>query len=388
MIYGLFELPWWGYLLVTFFLTHITAVSITLYLHRSMAHRALDLHPIVSHFFRFWLWLTTGMVTKAWTAIHRKHHARCETDEDPHSPQRLGIKKVLWEGAELYRKESLNEETLQRYGHGTPDDWMERNVYSKHSSKGVWLMLIINLVLFGIPGLTVWALQMIWTPFFAAGIINGIGHYWGYRNFECEDASTNISPVGFLIAGEELHNNHHTFGSSAKFSVKPWEFDIGWGYIKVLKMFNLVKVKRLPPELHYQPEKKHIDIDTVKAIVTNRFEIMSRYSKEVVVPVFQELHAKQPNALTGKIRKLLVREKSLVINEDKQILDNALSSHQSLEVVYRFRQQLQNIWMRTTASQKELLDALQEWCHQAEATGIKVLQDFAQQVRTFSVQPA
>ena len=242
MYNGLIDLPWWGYIVYTLIVTHITIAGVTIYLHRHSAHRALELHPVISHFFRFWLWLTTGMVTKQWTAIHRKHHAKCETPEDPHSPQILGLKKVLWQGAELYRAEAKNDETMKRYGAGTPDDWMEHHVYS-HSVIGVSILMIINLVLFGPIGLTIWAVQMAWIPFWAAGVVNGVAHYYGYRNFTCPDASTNLVPWGILIGGEELHNNHHGNGASAKFSQRWFEFDIGWQYIKILKFLRLAKVR-------------------------------------------------------------------------------------------------------------------------------------------------
>ena len=236
LAHGLLPLPWWGYVVVALVMTHVTIAGVTIYLHRHSAHRALDLALPVSHFFRFWLWLTTGMVTKEWTAIHRKHHAKCETDEDPHSPQTRGIRTVFWQGAELYRAEAKNRETLDKYGKGTPDDWIERNLYTRYSWQGVGLMLAIDLVLFGPLGATIWAVQMLWIPVNAAGIINGIGHYWGYRNFASADASTNIVPWGILIGGEELHNNHHAYGSSAKFSSRWFEFDLGWCYIRILDL--------------------------------------------------------------------------------------------------------------------------------------------------------
>src|SRR3989344_1934460 len=279
MLEGLIVLPWWGYIIVALVFTHITIAAVTIFLHRHQAHRALVLHPIVSHFFRCWLWLTTGMVTKEWAAIHRKHHAKVETPEDPHSPQQYGIGTVMWQGSELYRKEAKNRETLERYGHGTPDDWVERHVYTGRSKHGIALMFAINVVLFGPIGITIWAIQMIWIPVFAAGIINGIGHYWGYRNFEVADASTNIFPWGILIGGEELHNNHHTFGSSAKLSSKWWEFDIGWLYFRLMETVGLAKVKKIPPALSYNAAQQHIDIDTVRAVITARFQAMSHFAR-------------------------------------------------------------------------------------------------------------
>ena len=271
---GILQLPWWGYLVVLMMVTQITILSITLYLHRCQAHRAVELHPFISHFFRFWLWLTTGMVTKEWTAIHRKHHAKVETDEDPHSPITKGIKKVFFEGAELYRLEAKNKETLEKYGQGTPDDWVERHIYTAHSTLGIVIMLLIDLILFGMLGVTIWALQMAWIPLFAAGVVNGIGHYWGYRNFECEDASRNIIPLGVFVGGEELHNNHHAYATSAKFSAKWWEFDVGWGVIKLLQALRLATPKRVFSTLRIIPTKTCIDTDTLAAVITDRKSVV------------------------------------------------------------------------------------------------------------------
>lgn len=390
-MHGFLNLPWWGYLVVTLVFTQITIFGVTVYLHRCQAHRALELHPIVSHFFRFWLWMSTGMVTKEWAAIHRKHHAKVETTEDPHSPQTLGIKKVLWHGAELYRKEAKNKETLERYGQGTPDDWIERNLYTKHSALGIMIMLGIDLALFGTIGLSIWAIQMAWIPFWAAGVINGIGHYVGYRNFECRDASRNISPIGFFIGGEELHNNHHTYGTSAKFSVKWWEFDIGWMLIRTLQVFGLAKPKRLPPKPQMVANKSEVDNETVKAILTNRFVVLAHYSGDVILPVFRdELHraSETGKAVLQKIRKLLVREQSLVDAKGQARLHSTLEQYQSLQVVYQLRLKLQDIWAKSTASQAELLEALQEWCKQAEATGINVLREFVVRIRGYVPEKA
>ncbi len=276
--HGLLSLAWWQIVLFTLAMTHVTMVSVTIFLHRHQAHRALDLHPIASHFFRFWLWLTTGQVTKEWASIHRKHHAKCEQSDDPHSPHVYGIKTVLLQGYELYRAEAVKPETLARYGHGTPSDWLERNLYSRLSWWGVLAMLIIDVALFGAAGMTVWAVQMAWTPVMAAGIINGAAHYWGYRNFEAPDASTNISPWGILIAGEELHNNHHTYPTSAKLSVKPYEFDIGWVYISLLQKLRLATVKKTPPKLAFGDVRAVADEKTLEALISNRYEIMASYA--------------------------------------------------------------------------------------------------------------
>lgn len=386
---GILQFSWWQDVIVVLVLTHITIASVTIFLHRSQAHRALDLHPIMSHFFRFWLWLTTGMVTKAWVAIHRKHHARCETEEDPHSPQVLGLKKVLFEGAELYRKAAKDKALVERYGHGTPNDWLERNLYMRFDTFGIFLMMSIDILLFGLPGLAMWAVQMIWIPFFAAGIINGVGHYFGYRNFECADASKNILPWGIIIGGEELHNNHHTYGSAAKLSVKKWEFDIGWTYICIMRAFGLAKVKRVPPKVAMDPSKSKVDSETLTAVLANRFQVMAHYSKDVINPVFQ--HEYRSAELKGRfmsrrVKRLLAREDSLVRAKDEAQLARAFEGHSRLATVYEYRQRLQAIWARTTASQKELVDAIKEWCVQAEATGIKVLHDFSGKLKTYVPQ--
>ena len=386
MFYGLLDLPWWGYVAYTLICTHITIAAVTIFLHRCQAHRALELSPIVSHFFRLWLWLTTGMETKAWAAIHRKHHARCETEDDPHSPQVLGLAKVLWEGSELYRREAKNSETLERFGKGTPDDWLENNIYRPFSARGIFLMLIIDLLLLGVPGLTVWAIQMAWIPFFAAGVINGVGHYWGYRNFECPDASTNILPWGLLIGGEELHNNHHTYPTSAKLSLKWWEFDIGWLYIKVLSLIGLAKVKYLPPKLQLVPNKKVVDLDTLRAIITDRFQITARYSKKVILPIFhQEKVGVVDQSLLLRVKATLIREDSLIDEVGRKRLEVFLAKTNNLKVAYQFQRRLQAIWGRTTATQKELLEALQDWCTQAEATGIQCLQDFVCYLQSYNL---
>jgi stearoyl-CoA desaturase (delta-9 desaturase) len=388
-LYGYLDLPWWGVVVYALVCTHITIAAVTIFLHRCQAHRALELHPAISHFFRAWLWLTTGMQTKAWAAIHRKHHAKCETAEDPHSPQILGIRQVLFEGAELYKAEAKNQETLDRYGKGTPDDWLERNVYSKHSGKGYLITLALNTFLLGIPGITVWAVQMMWIPFFAAGIINGVGHYVGYRNFECPDAATNIVPWGILIGGEELHNNHHTYPTSAKLSIKWWEFDIGWLYIKTLSLLGLAHVKRLPPVSKLVPGKHSVDSETVSAVIVGRFQLMAQYSKKVIMPIFdQEKDRVADVEALNHIKTNLIREDSLVDEAGRKRLELFLARTQQLKVAYQFRKKLQDIWAKTTATQKELMDALQDWCKQAESTGIKCLQDFVTYLQSYTVSNA
>lgn len=383
---GAVDLPWWGYVLVALALTHITIAGVTIFLHRHQAHRALDLHPLVSHFFRFWLWLTTGMVTKEWAAIHRKHHARCETAEDPHSPQVLGLKKVLWQGAELYRAESKNAETMEKYGHGTPADWIERHLYTPHSSWGPTLMFIIDFALFGTNGIWIWAVQMVWIPFFAAGVINGVGHYWGYRNFENEDAATNLVPWGILIGGEELHNNHHTFGTSARLSYKWFEFDIGWMYIRIMEMLHLAKVRRVSPQLRLGEARTQLDEQALAAIVANRYAIAASYARSVRATVEAELErlgstARLPQWDWRSMKVWLKQDAKDTPPAERDRLAVLLAQSQVLAQVYAMRQELCRLWERSSLSRKELVQHLQDWCARAEASGIQALQEFAQGLR-------
>ncbi len=386
---GLLPLPIWGYPLVALALTHITIVAVTIYLHRHQAHRAVELGFIPAHFLRAWLWLTTGMNTKEWTAIHRKHHAFVEQLGDPHSPQIRGLNKVLWEGVELYWVESLNRETIKKFGRGPPNDWLERNVYSVHRNIGISLMLFANVLLFGPLGLTIWAVQMAWIPFFAAGVINGMGHSIGYRNFESPDASTNIFPWGLLIGGEELHNNHHAFASSAKFSAKWWELDLGWIYIRVLETLSLAKVKKIAPRLYWRAGKPGVDLDTVRAVIDNRLQVMADYARTVVSTVHKEEIQKavgNTRKLLKSSRRLLHRETSLLDDEARRRLEAALRQSRALRDVYRFRLRLQAIWMERTATQEVLLEALQEWCLEAQQSGVAALVEFAGDIRGYSLQ--
>ncbi len=394
MLEGLIDLPWWGYLIATLVLTHVTIASVTIFLHRHQAHRALDLHPIVSHFFRFWLWLTTGQVTKEWVSIHRKHHAKVETPDDPHSPQQVGINKVLWQGVELYCQEAKNKKTLEKYGHGTPNDWLERHLYTRHTMMGIMLMLAIDVVLFGPIGLTIWAVQMIWIPFFAAGVINGMGHYWGYRNYEVSDASTNIVPWGILIGGEEMHNNHHTFPSSARLSSKGWELDIGWLYIRLLETVGLARVKKIPPELTYNADKQHIDLETVRAVIANRFQLMAHFAREVTYHVHREELRKVNPAdrenwtLLKRAKRLMVREATLLDEASRKWLQRVLENYNTLKTVYTMKEKLQDVWKRSATTQENLRRALEDWCKQAEATGIQVLHEFSRKLRTCTLAAA
>ncbi len=381
---GLLNLTWWQILLVALVFTHITIASVTIYLHRHSAHRALDLHPIAAHFFRFWLWMTTGMVTKQWTAIHRKHHAKCEREGDPHSPVIFGIKKVFWEGAELYRAEAKNQETMDRFGHNTPDDWIENNVYSRFPILGVSLMLIIDVALFGALGATVWAIQMAWIPVTAAGIINGIGHYWGYRNFEATDASTNISPWGIIIGGEELHNNHHTYPTSAKLSVKPYEFDIGWMYISIMQAVGLAKVKKTPPKLAYGEVRAVPTEETLEAIIANRYEVMAGYATQLRAACQRELQGMKEGASASQAklaRRWLHRDDDKVPADVKPQLAQVRAEHPVLDKMVTMREELRALWSSTNATREQLAADLAAWCKRAEDSGIAGLRDFSIRLR-------
>ena len=386
LAHGLIGATWWQTMIVALVFTHITIASVTIYLHRHQAHRSLDLHPIASHFFRFWLWMTTGMVTKEWTAIHRKHHAKCEHEGDPHSPVVFGIKKVFFEGSELYRAEAKNQETLDRYGHNTPNDWIERVVYTGHSRLGVSLMMIINIALFGVLGVTVWAIQMIWIPITAAGIINGIGHWWGYRNFEATDGSTNVSPWGIIIGGEELHNNHHTYPTSAKLSVKPYEFDIGWMYITMLSSVGLASVKKVPPKIAYGAVKPVADEKTLEAIIANRYEVMAGYAREMRSACKRELDALQQRrgdaTVLQSARQWLHRDDDKVPASIKPQLAQVRAEHPVLDKMVTMREELRALWSSTTATREQLATDLQAWCRRAEESGIAALRDFSIRLRS------
>ena len=381
---GYLDWSWWKIIVFTLIVTHITIAAVTIYLHRCQAHRALELHPIVSHFFRFWLWLTTGMVTKEWAAIHRKHHAKCETVDDPHSPQVLGINTVLSRGAELYKKEAANQETLDKFGHGTPDDWVEHNIYSKFSWQGVAIMLIIDVFLFGAVGLTVWAVQMLWIPITAAGVINSIGHFWGYRSFDCEDASRNIVPWGILIGGEELHNNHHTFATSAKLSNKWYEFDIGWMYIQIMSAVGLATVKKTPPK-PVLSDLRPADQNTLEAIIANRYEIMARYSKTLRRFFNNEVqHMQVLAAHLGDARTWLAKDESRLSAEEKVKLEELMASNAQLRKMIEMRRDLQAIWGRSSATKEQLLSQLHTWCQHAEESGLSSLREFSLRLRRYA----
>ena len=383
--YGAWDLSWWQIVLYTLATTHITIASVTIYLHRHQAHRAMELHPIPAHFFRLWLWLGTGQVTKEWVSIHRKHHAKCETVDDPHSPVAHGIKKVFWQGAELYRAESRNQETLAKYSQGCPNDWIERNLYTRYSWQGVGLMMILDLALFGAVGLAVWAVQMLWIPVTAAGVVNGIGHYWGYRNFESPDASTNIVPWGILIGGEELHNNHHTYPTSAKFSVKPYEFDIGWVYISAMERLGLAKVKKTPPKLQLGHIKPVADEKTLEALIANRYEVMAGYAKDLRTACKAEIAVlKSRRADVSALeaaKRWLPRDADKVPAAAQSQLAQARAAHPALDKMVTMREELRQFWLNTSRSREQLALDLQTWCHRAEESGVAALREFSMKLR-------
>jgi len=388
MYSGMISLPWWGYVVLTLIFTHITIAAVTIYLHRHSAHRALDLHPVISHLFRFWLWLTTGMRTKAWTSIHRKHHARCETNEDPHSPQTLGIQRVMWKGAELYKAEARNQETLDRFGQGTPDDWIERNVYSPHSVLGIATMLVVDVVLFGPIGLTIWAVQMVWIPLFAAGVINGVGHYWGFRSFQTDDASRNIVPWGILIGGEELHNNHHAYPTSARFSSKWWELDIGWFYIRILELLGLAKVKKRLPRVSLAAETSPCDERTLHAVIMTRYDILAKYSRSMKATCLQELIKLQSRAVRHDqrvIKRWLDNEEHRLATLERERLHEVLGHSTTLSTLNSMRRELTGLWRRSSLTKNELIVLLEDWCQRAERSGIAALQEFSRRLRRYQI---
>ena len=389
-LYGILDLDFWGYVIAALIMFQVSIFAVTVYLHRDATHRALDLHPWLRHFFRLWIWMTSGMLTRQWVAVHRKHHARCETEEDPHSPQMVGLKKVLLEGAELYKVQASNPETLEKYGRGCPDDWVERNVYERVPYGGIILMVLLDLLLFGVPGIIIIAFQMISMPLFAAGVINGIGHYYGYRNFECDDASTNITPLAIFVGGEELHNNHHAFPSSAKFSVRPWEFDIGWGFISIMKFLGLAKVRRVAPAPMFA-DKPVADLDALRAIIINRMHVLRNYTKTVTLPVFhKELRgADAGDGLLRRARKLLIRRPMLLDEKAHARLREILDNNHALKTVVEFRERLRDLWTGATdVSNEKLLAQLHDWIAEAEASGIRALQEFAEVLKRYRLQPA
>ncbi len=381
---GLLNLPWWGYIAVALAATHITITCVTLFLHRSQAHLSVEFHPAVSHPMRFWLWLTTGMVTREWVSIHRKHHAKVETEADPHSPRTHGILKVLFSGTELYRKEAANKDTLETYGRGTPWDWIERNLYTRYSATGVVILFILNYALFGFLGISIWAVQMMWIPFFAAGVINGGAHFFGYRNYQTPDDSTNLGNIGLLIGGEELHNNHHAFPGSAKFSAQAWEFDVGWFYISLLQHLRLVCVKRVMPPRKVARRVARLDLETVQELLHGRLHVMTDYVNTVMQPVFKQEFKRARGSyqhLLKGVKKSFLHHESNIGSRDLGHLKRALNNNDVLQTVYEFRHRLQSLWLDLRGDHEKLRAALLEWCRQAEQSGLSALAEFARKIK-------
>jgi stearoyl-CoA desaturase (delta-9 desaturase) len=386
---GLLNLPWWGNVIAALILVQITIAGVTVYLHRCQAHRALDVHPIVSHFFRFWMWLTTGMITKEWAAIHRKHHAKCETEDDPHSPRIHGINKILFTGVVLYVKESHKTEVMERYGHGTPDDWIERNVYTPMNKWGIMLLAAIDVALFGVvPGLIIYGIQLAWIPFWAAGVINGLGHYFGYRNFHTQDDSTNMVPFAAWIGGEELHNNHHAYPTSAKFSQRWYEFDLGWMYIRIMSALGLATVRKVAPKVKLDPSKFEVDAATLQAVIMHRYDVMTNYAKSIKrasALEIAQLRAKghDSSALTS-IRKWLHLDAAVVPARHREAIDRVVEASPSLKTTLTMRQDLARIWERSTLSTDQLVHQLKDWCERAEKSDVPPLVDFSRRLRCYA----
>ncbi len=389
MLSGFLNLPWWGDLIAGLVLVQITIAAVTLYLHRCQAHRALELHPIVSHFFRFWLWLTTGMITKEWAAIHRKHHAKCETEDDPHSPRIYGINKVLFGGVLLYVKESHKAETMQKYGHSTPDDWLERRLYTPLHKWGILLMAAIDIALFGVvPGAIIYGLQLAWIPFWAAGVINGLGHYLGYRNFQTGDDSTNITPIAAWIGGEELHNNHHAYPTSAKFSMRWYEFDLGWMYIRILRAFGLATVRKQAPKVKLDPSKIEVDAQTLQAVIMHRYDVMARYAKSIKRASRLEIAALRARGqdidTLRAIRKWLHLDEAVVPAQHRETIERVVEASPALKTTLTMRQELARIWERSTLNTEQLVHQLKDWCERAEKSGVEPLVAFSRRLRCYA----
>ena len=390
LAHGLLQTGWVGLAVYLLVATQLTIFSVTLYLHRSMAHRGVDFHPVVAHFFRFWTWLTTSMVTREWVAIHRKHHAKCETEEDPHSPMQKGIKTVFWRGVELYREARTNRDDMDKYGKGCPTDWIERNLYTPHATMGPTLLLFISFALFGFAGVAVWAIQMLWIPFWAAGVVNGLGHWWGYRNFVTDDTATNLTPWGVWIGGEELHNNHHAFPSSAKFALRKWEFDIGWAAIRMFESVGLAKVLRVAPSLDVRPNISVPDADTLKALLAIRFQAMTDYQRDVLKPALREeasaAGAKLRALLPRKLRKGLANDGRWLKPEAQQQLQSWVAQRPRIRTLVEHRARLAAVLEARSNSASETLHHLQAWCHDAEASGNRALQEFSARLKGYSLR--
>ena len=387
-LYGLCPLSFWGYVLVTVVFVQITMMAVTLYLHRDAAHRAVDLHPALRHFFRFWIWYSSGMVTREWVAVHRKHHAFSDLSGDPHSPVILGLKKILLEGAEVYRESTRDAAVIEQYGRGTPDDWMERHVYSSHRNLGITTLVLVDLLLFGVPGIIILSVQLIAMPLFAAGVINGVGHAIGYRTFECDNAAHNVLPWGLLVGGEELHNNHHAFPSSARFSMRRGEIDIGWVVLRLLSAAGLARVRKVAPRALMDAPRAVVDLDTVRTLITARMDVLRNYARTVTLPVLKLEIARGAGSLGVQVRRLLVRHPSLLDDTSKARLQQVLAEHAALRTVYDFRDRLSVLWSGSIGNNERLIAHLRQWIAEAEASGVDRLQAFAQSLKGYRLANA
>jgi stearoyl-CoA desaturase (delta-9 desaturase) len=359
-------------------------LGVTLYLHRDQAHGGLRLHPAMRHFFRFWLWFSSGTVTKEWVAVHRRHHVFADQPGDPHSPVVFGLKRVLAEGYELYAAATCDSDTLSHFGRGTPDDWLERNLYSRFSRLGIVIFILIQLILFGVPAITMLGVQMIAQPLLAAGIINGLGHRLGYRSFEVPNAATNILPWGLVIAGEELHNNHHAFPSSPRFSIQWWEFDMGWLCICILRGLGLASVSHLAPIPSRVRHRATIDSATARALFTNRLHVLRDYRRQVLNPILRDLlRRRDPSVLTRQGSKLVTRHPKLLTDTGRHQLDELLERNGVLRTVIEFRDRLQSIWDETSAGHANALTRWMVLCEQARRSNIRALREFAMHLHEY-----
>jgi stearoyl-CoA desaturase (Delta-9 desaturase) len=382
--YGLIELPWWGYVSVTFLTIQVMFLGITLYLHRDQAHGGLILHPLLRHWFRFWLWFSSGAVTKEWVAVHRRHHAYSDVPGDPHSPVIFGLKRVVFEGYELYLAAARDAAILDHYGRGTPDDWLERHLYTRHSTLGIVLFSLSSLILFGLPAIAMVAIHLAAQPFFAGGVINGLGHAVGYRSYEMPSTATNLVPWGLLLGGEELHNNHHAFPRSARFAVQRWELDIGWVFICIFRALGLARVRWVAPRVRIEKRRRNqLDADTVQALFTNRRHVLRDYARRVVLPVCRDLARGEPRGSVPRVTaKLLIRHPALLADEARRLLGDLLARYEVLRRVVEFRDSLQQMWNDAAGSQS--VQQLREWCVRAEASGIRALREFAAALPTYA----
>lgn len=355
------DFTWWSvfYVLLT---THITILTVTIYLHRCVAHRSLSVVKPVEHFFRFWCWMTTGQNAQEWAAVHRKHHAFCEKEQDPHSPRVYGVWTVLFKGVLLYKKESKNPETIEKYGKLTPNDWMEKNVYKKHSFIGLISLAIINILLFGYHGIWVYFLQIVWIPFWAAGVINGLAHFKGYRNFNTSDDSTNIFPWGIIIGGEELHNNHHAYPASAKLSMKWYEFDIGWVWIQLLSKLKLAKVNKIYQLPIYDKGNDSIGQNSLDVFVGHRYLVWSMFKKHTGLDVkgqiktMKDKHIEFKNHSIKKLKYIFYEFSENLNQLEKQLLEKLLQN-ETLKKYHDLKESLWNLWNnRQSSYQRNRMD--------------------------------